>query len=276
MINAVGNRMTREIARQSKLSDQLDRIQTQISGGKKLLRASDDPVASRRIATIGKAQASTTTWVANVKTASAQVSQADTALGSVSNLLTRARELTLSAANATTNPADRASIAAELSAIADEIDGFAATRDSNGEPLFAASNAKQVRFDADISFAPVPSASTAFVVGGNSLSTGLRDAAGAIAAGDSAAIGTALTSLTSAISHVADQRAAMGLSAGRLERIGDSLEARGISLSDERSAVEDTDLSVAIAELNAQKLTLDAAQAAFARINRQTLFDILS
>ena len=44
MINAVGNRMTREIARQSKLSDQLDRIQTQISSGKKLLRASDDPV----------------------------------------------------------------------------------------------------------------------------------------------------------------------------------------------------------------------------------------
>ena len=276
MINAVGNRMTREIARQSKLSDQLERIQTQISSGKKLLRASDDPVASRRIATIGKAQASTTTWASNVKTASAQVSQADSALGSVSNLLTRARELTLTAANATTNPADRASIAAELSAIADEIDGFAATRDSNGEPLFAASNAKQVRFDADISFAPIPAASDAFVVGGNSVSTGLRDAAAAITAGDSAAIGAALTTLTTAISHVADQRAAMGLSAGRLERIGDSLEARGITLSDERMTVEDTDLSVAIAELNAQKMTLDAAQAAFARINRQTLFDILS
>ncbi|WP_077147294.1 flagellin [Sphingopyxis sp. KK2] len=275
MINAVGNRMTREIARQSKLADQLERIQTQISGGTKLLRASDDPVASRRIATIGKAQASTTTWAANVKSASAQVSQADTALGSVSSLLTRARELTLSASSATTNPADRASIAAELSAIADEIDGFAATRDSNGEPLFAA-NAKQVRFDADISFAPLPSASTAFVVDGNSVSTGLRDAAAAITAGDTAAIGTALTTLSGAISHVADQRAAMGLSAGRLERIGDSLEVRGISLSDERSAVEDTDLSVAIAELNAQKLTLDAAQAAFARINRQTLFDILN
>lgn len=275
MINAVGNRMTREIARQSKLSDQLDRIQQQISGGKKLLRASDDPVASRRIATIGRAQASATTWAANIKTASAQVSQADTALASVGNLLTRARELTLSASSATTNPADRASIAAELSAIADEIDGLAATRDSNGEPLFAAT-AKQVRFDADNSFAPVPSAGDVFVVGGNGLSTGLRDAAAAIAAGDATAMGAALTALDASIGHVADQRAAMGLSAGRLERIGDSLEARGITLADERSAVEDTDLSVAIAQLNAQNLTLEAAQAAFARINRQTLFDILS
>ncbi|KTE41076.1 MULTISPECIES: flagellin [unclassified Sphingopyxis] len=274
MINAVGNRMTREIARQSKLSDALDRIQTQISSGKKLLRASDDPVASRRIATIGKAQASSTTWAANIKTASAQVSQADTTLGSVGNLLTRARELTLSASTATTNPADRASIAAELSAIADEIDGFAATRDSNGEPLFAA-NAKQVRFDADISFAPVPSVADVFVVGGNSLSTGLRDAAAAITSGDATAIGAALTTLGDSIGHVADQRAAMGLSAGRLERIGDSLEARRITLADERKDVEDTDLSVAIAELNATDLTLQAAQAAFARMNRQTLFDIL-
>lgn len=274
MINAVGNRMTREIARQSKLSDALDRIQTQISSGKKLLRASDDPVASRRIATIGKAQASSTTWAANIKTASAQVSQADTTLGSVGNLLTRARELALSASTATTSPADRASIAAELSAIADEIDGFAATRDSNGEPLFA-TNAKQVRFDADISFAPVPSAGDVFVIGGNSLSTGLRDAAAAITSGDATAIGAALTTLGDSIGHVADQRAAMGLSAGRLERIGDSLEARRITLADERKDVEDTDLSVAIAELNATDMTLQAAQAAFARINRQTLFDIL-
>ena len=33
---------------------------------------------------------------------------------------------------------------------------------------------------------------------------------------------------------------------------------------------------VAIAQLNAQDLTLQAAQAAFAKINRQSLFDILN
>jgi flagellar hook-associated protein 3 FlgL len=39
--------------------------------------------------------------------------------------------------------------------------------------------------------------------------------------------------------------------------------------------LEDTDLTAAIARLNAQQLTLDAAQAAFARINRRSLFDLL-
>src|SRR3546814_15597640 len=79
-----------------------------------------------------------------------------------------------------------------------------------------------------------------------------------------------LGALANAISHVADEHAKIGLSGGRLDRIGDSLAVRGITLKDERSVVEDTDLSVAIAQLNAQELTLSAAQAAFAKINRQT------
>ncbi len=276
MINAVGNRMTREIARQQKLADQIERSQIQISGGKRLLRMSDDPVAARRIATIGTTQASMTAWKANIDKAEALVSQADTAMKSVTNLVTRARELTLSAANGSTNPADRATIAAELGAIAAEIDSLAATRDSNGEPVFAAGTARVMRFDSDISFAPVPAAADIFVMGGNSLSTAVRDAATAIAAGNQAGIDASINTLDAAIGHVADRHAELGLSGGRLERLGDGLAARGITLKDERSAVEDTDLSVAIAELNAHDLTLSAAQAAFAKINRQTLFDILN
>jgi len=276
MINAVGNRMTREIARQQKLATQLERTMVQISSGKLIQRMSDDPVAARRIATIGKTQASMKTWSTNIKSAEALVSQADGVLKSTGNMLVRARELMLSATSDSVNPADRVTIAAELNAIAAEIDGLAATRDSNGEPLFSAGSARVVRFDSDVSFAPVPSAGDAFVMGGNSLSTGLRDAAAALAAGDKAAMGVSLTTLGAAIGHVADQNAALGLSAGRLERIGDGLESRGIALADERSAVEDTNLSVAIAQLNAQDLTLNAAQAAFAKINRQSLFDLLN
>ena len=276
MINAVGNRMTREIARQQKLTSQLEQTQIQISSGKRIQRMSDDPVSARRIATIGTTQASMSAWNANINSGSALVAQADGVMKSVSNLMTRARELTLSAANDTTNPADRATIAAELGAIVDEIDSLTATRDANGEPIFATGAARVMRFDSDISFAPVPSAADVFVIGGNSLSTGIRDAAAAVAAGNKPAIGTAVDALETAIGHVADRHAALGLSGGRLDRIGDALAARGITLKDERSSVEDTDLSVAIAQLNAQDLTLSAAQAAFAKINRQTLFDILN
>jgi len=276
MINAVGNRMTREIARQQKLADALERTQIQISGGKKLLRMSDDPVAARRIATIGTTQSSMSAWSSNINSASALVSQADGVMKSVTNLMTRARELTIAASSDTANPADRATIAAELGTIADELDALAATRDSNGEPVFATGTARVMRFDSDVTFAPVPSAADVFVLGGNSLSTGIRDAATAVAAGDRAGMNASMGALATAIGHVADKHAEIGLAGGRLDRIGDGLAVRGITLKDERSDIEDTDLDVAIAQLNAQDLTLQAAQAAFAKINRQTLFDILN
>lgn len=276
MINAVGNKMTREIARQGKLAEALERTQIQISTGKRLQRMSDDPVAARRIQTIGTTQASMASWAANIKSAEAQTAQADGVLQSVSGLLTRARELTLSASTDTLAPADRATIAAELNAIADEIDGLAATRDSNGEPLFASGNARVIRFDSDVSFAAVPSAADVFVIGGNSLSTSLRDVATAVGAGNKPAMTAGLDTLTAAIDHVANQNAVIGLAAGRLERIGEGLSARGIEIADERKSVEDTDLESAIALLNAQDLTLSAAQAAFAKINRQTMFDLLN
>jgi len=276
MINAVGNRMTREIARQQKLADALERTQIQISGGKKLLRMSDDPVAARRIATIGTTQSSMSAWSSNINSASALVAQADGVMKSVTNLMTRARELTIAASSDTANPADRATIAAELGTIADELDALAATRDSNGEPVFATGTARVMRFDSDVTFAPVPSAADVFVLGGNSLSTGIRDAATAVAAGDRAGMNASMGALATAIGHVADKHAEIGLAGGRLDRIGDGLAVRGITLKDERSDIEDTDLDVAIAQLNAQDLTLQAAQAAFAKINRQTLFDILN
>ncbi len=276
MINATGNRMTREIARQSKLAEQIEKLQIQVSTGKRLQRMSDDVVASKRIATIGKTQAAMDTWATNINTGKALAAQADGVLQSTSDLLTRARELTLNAASDTASPVDRATIAAELSAIADQIDGLAATRDANGEPLFATGNARAMRFDSDTVFAPVPYAADALAVSGTSLSTFVRDAAAAVAAGDKTAMGGSMTALDTAINHTADQNAAIGLAAGRLERIGDSLAARGVTLADERSSVEDTDLSVAIAQLNAADLTLSAAQAAFAKINRQSLFDLLS
>src|SRR3546814_7610721 len=84
MINATGNRMTREIARQSGLADRIDKLQVQVSSGKRLQRASDDAVSWRRIATIGKAQASADAWQTNIASAQALVAQADGVLQSTS------------------------------------------------------------------------------------------------------------------------------------------------------------------------------------------------
>lgn len=275
MINAVGNRMSREMARQQKLAKAIEATQIQISSGKKLQNMSDDPVASRRISTIQTAQSSMTAWKMNINTARGMVDMGETVMNTTSNLLVRANELTLMAANGTQDGVSRANIALELRSIADELDNLAATRGANGEAIFGAS-AHAIRFDTDIAFAPLPTASDAFSINGVSIANILRDSAAAIENGDGAGMSAAITQIGGAIDHVAEQHALVGLSASRLERVEDSLKLRSITVAEERSSLEDTDLSEAIAMLNAQDLTLGAAQAAFAKINRQTLFDILS
>ena len=52
----------------------------------------------------------------------------------------------------------------------------------------------------------------------------------------------------------------------------------GIELDgkERRSGLEDTDLTETIARIQSKLLSLEAAQAAFARINRQSLFDLIS
>ncbi|RDV02662.1 flagellin-like protein [Sphingorhabdus pulchriflava] len=275
MINATGNRMTREIARQSWLAQDIAQTQIQVSTGKRLQRASDDPVAANRVSTLQTVQANGVAWKANVDLGVTLTAQADSVLQSATDLLVRARELTVAGANQTLAPADRNAIATELSALAYELDGLASTSSTLGEPLFATGAPRMIRFDSDALFAPVPSRAALFDSGGQSAAQHVRDAASAISSGNAASIGSSMTALDGAIDQIATAQAQIGINATRLERLTELQAERKIANKAERSALEDTDLTSAIAKLNAQTITLEAAQAAFARINRRTLFDIL-
>ncbi len=276
MINATGNRMTQDIARQQRLASQVAVKQAQISTGKRLQRASDDPSATSRIADLARGQANDAARARNIDLGISMAAQADGQLRNMSDLLARTQELAISAASSGLSPADRATIALEIRAMADEIDAMASVKSSIGTVLFANGTANAIRFDDDVAFAPVPSRQDIFETGGVAISQVMRDAASAIETGNAPVIGAALTAVEGAVNHAADARAAIGVNAARLDRLQEFAAQRGISISEERSGLEDTDLSSAIAELNGMTLTLEAAQAAFARINRRTLMDFLA
>jgi flagellar hook-associated protein 3 FlgL len=276
MINATGNRMTHEIRRQSQLAQTIALTQTRISTGRRIQQASDDPVAAARVAVIRQSQADDGAWRSNLDLGLSLAAEADSIMRSVSDSMARAQTLVISAASGTLSPADRQTVALELRGIADQFDEAAATRSSTGDPLFQAQSARQFRFSNSVAFAPVPDAASVFTVNGNSLSQMIRDVAASVATGDSPAINAGLNRVEAGVTHVADTAASIGVKAQRMERMREHMIERGIESAAERSGLEDTDLSTAIATLNAQTLTLEAAQSAFARINRRTLMDILS
>ena len=276
MINAVGNRMMIEIGRQKSLARSISDTQVKISTGKKIQRASDDPVAAARVATIGRSQANSKAWMANLDTGLSLNSQADTAVTGMADRVAQARELLLAGANGSLTQADRDTLAAQLDGIAEELDGLATRRSANGELLFSPGTALSVRYDASTTFAPVPSLAEVFDVSGVSLSQMVRDGAAALRSGSAAAIGTSLTTLDTGVTKTADVLGDIGQRGKRLQSLQEATQAQNIDFAAERSDLESTDISEAIALLNAQTLTLDAAQAAFARINRRTLIDLLS
>lgn len=276
MINAVGNRMMIEINRQQSLARAISDTQIAISTGKKIQRASDDPVAAARVATISRSQANSKAWSANLDTGLSLNSQAETAISGMADRLAQSRELLLAGANGALTQADRDTLAAQLDGFASELDGLVGRRSANGQPLFSAGTALSVRYDANTILAPVPSRTEIFDVGGVSLSQMVRDAAAALRGGSAAAIGASLTTLDTGVTKTADALGDIGQRGNRLQSLEEASRIQDIDLAVERTDLEATDLSEAIALLNAQTLTLDAAQAAFARINRRTLLDLLS
>ena len=276
MINATGNRMTAEIRRQTSLADTISRLQKQISSGVRIDRPSDDPVAAARVDVIGRAQANSKAWETNLDTGLSLNSQADTAVTGMADRMALARELVLAGSNGTLAQTDRNTIAAQLDGIADELDGLVTRKSANGQPLFAPGTALSVRYDENTVFAPVPSQAQVFDVGGVSLSQMVRDAATALRSGSAPAIGASLTTLDTGVTKTADALGDIGQRGRRLQSLQEASRAHDIDLASERTDLEATDISEAVAKLNAQTLTLEAAQAAFARINRRTLLDLLS
>ena len=268
MINGTGSRMTQEATRQARLAAQIAAKQAQISTGKRLQRASDDPTATARIADLSRTQTNDNVRARNISLGISMTAQADGQLRNMSHLLARTRELTIAGASAGVTPSGRATMAREIRAMADEIDAMASLKSATGEALFANNAANPIRFDDTIAFAPVPKRQAIFETGGIAITQIMRDAA--------SLTGAALTALNGAVNHAADAQAEIGVNAARLDRLQEFSAQRGITLSEELSMLGDTDLSAAIAELKTMTLTLEAAQGAFARINRRTLMEFLA
>jgi len=85
----------------------------------------------------------------------------------------------------------------------------------------------------------------------------------------------ALASVTAASDHISEIRGEQGSRAARIDAVRERLTTVQTGAAEERSALEETDVAATIAHIHADQLSLDAAQAAFAKVNRRTLFDLL-
>lgn len=284
MITGTRYQLTLEVNRQMALAQQIARAQTDISTKVRIQAPSDDPVAAARVSDIARSQANEGTWKRNLDLASALGARADTILASMETAIGRAQELMTAATTGTLSEENRATIALELRSIADELGALKDAKDSRGNRLFMSTSSLQIPVAPGFAITAVATREEVFeqvqTAGGpKDIAQIVADAANAIEIADpalrAAAAGTSLDEVVAAVAHAGTVRGEQGARGNRVDQMLERIADSGLQLAEERSGLQDTDITATVAKLSAAQLTLDAAQAVFARVNQNTLFDIL-
>jgi flagellar hook-associated protein 3 FlgL len=126
---ALNNLMSRQ--------DHLTQTQEQMTSGKRVLKASDDPTAAARAERARALEERTTASEKAVDASSNAMTLTESALGDAGELLQQARELLVSAGDASYSDAERASKASAIKAIRDQLLSVANRPDGQGGYVFS-------------------------------------------------------------------------------------------------------------------------------------------
>jgi flagellar hook-associated protein 3 FlgL len=272
--------LTDEIRRQQKLSKSIAADQAAISTGIKLLTPSQDPQSWVQVSEIGRAQAQQAAWTANVSYGQTRAAKAESNLDQLNNLMARAQELLISGSTSALDDAGKKAVITELQGLRASVSELLNETDYQGLPVFDDTSSVQVPVSRGISIDVVGTrqqVSEGIDVNGTAMSLDdmLATAISSIETGDDATRQTALVGVKAGIDHINVQQSLQGIRGNRLDAAKDRLTETDLNLSERRSTLESTDLTETLAGLQQKLLSLQAAQAAFARINQQSLFDLL-
>lgn len=281
------------------LKSQAAKLQEQISTGKKITAASDDPVAFSDLALLKARDARLAQYKRNIDVARQTLTLEDAALQQASNLLTRVKELAITGSNDSLSAGDRKLVAIEAKGLEDSLLDLANTKDSNGLPIFggfASGNPFQRQVDGSIVYKGDAN-KTQQAVGDDAqvtvgfsghevfdrvpMGTGPSKSVFTIVKAISDALADGKTPLTptddiaKALDHVISQQAEVGSRLSLLDNAEQKLQDNQSATTAEISILQDTDIEKAVTNLKQKLTTLDAAQTSFVKIAQLSLFNYL-
>ena len=127
---------TNAVAQMDALETAMSQTQSQLSTGKKLQRAADDPVAMAQVNLLSTQLSASQQQVSNGNAATSLLQLEQNALTSATTALQSARDLAVQANNSDLSPTDRQNIAAQLQQLQQTLLAAANSRDAGGNYLF--------------------------------------------------------------------------------------------------------------------------------------------
>ncbi len=241
----------------------LENAMNRLSSGKRINSAADDAAG---LAIASRMQTKITGMDVGVRNSNDGISlmqTAESALGSITNILQRMRDLAVQSANGTYNSTDRASLNDEYSQLTAEINHIATNTTFNGVPLLQ-DDTVQIPIQlsdvaGDVMSIQLINAQSTNLNGGSGLTTDILDTTNA---------GLALDSLDTAITEIADRRAAFGATLNRLQFNIENLNSSSTNLSAAKSRIEDADMSREVSEMTKNKVLVQSGVAMLSQANQ--------
>jgi flagellar hook-associated protein 3 FlgL len=293
------------VAQLQRRQQDLSTAQEQLTSGKRVLRASDDPAAA---GTAERALAAESRSVARQRALDASrnaMQLAEDALGEAGELMQQVREQIVAAGNGSYTDAERKIAAASLRTLRDDLLAVANRQDGTGRFLFggqgsgglplvdapggviytatagqmqaATGEATALSVDGRAAFLQAPD--PANPGGSISLFDVIDQVATALetpnqtAAQIATTISTGLGQVDIVADNLSSWRAETGQALNRIDAVEDRLAQSKLDAQRERSSAEDLDMLSAISDYQNQQTGYDAALKTYSIVQRMSLFD---
>ena len=296
------------VAQLQRRQQQLSEAQVQLTSGKRVLRASDDPAAAARaeraLAAIGRSEASQR----GLEASRHAMQLSESALGAAGELLQRARELVVNAGNGSYGDSDRRILAEALRGLRGDLLGVANRSDGAGRYQFGGQGSDSAPLlDTATGVVFVGAAGQLQGVAGEATPLSVDGRAAWLEAPDPANPGSVLSvfdvldrvttellttgrtgaqiaqtvsdglrDIDAGASNLSAWRARAGESLNRTDGIEERLGQTKLDAQRDRSNAEDLDLVAALSDFKTRQSGYDAALRTYSLVQRMSLFDYLS
>lgn len=219
-----------------------------LSSGKSITKASDNAAGMAIVEQMAADISSADQAQRNISDGMSMTRVAEGALGSVSDMLTRARELSVQAANGTLSADQRAMLNNELNSIKSEIDRVGSVTEFNGTKLLdgtmAQGSATQVNVQAGIQNTPADRINLNVIEQTNSAQLGVAGADISTQQGAQ----NALSAIDTAIARVTSTRSNIGSIQNRFDRAASNIGVYKENITAASSNISDLDYAQGVSD----------------------------
>ncbi|MBV8036758.1 flagellar hook-associated protein FlgL [Roseateles sp.] len=274
----------------------LTRVMSQMASGSRILKPSDDTIATVRLARLSREEAALDQYRSNITALTTRLQNNETTLTSMQDDLLMVRDLMVWAADGASTPDDVKAMATALQSLRDSLFYSANTRNAEGQYMFSgtASNVATLDLTAGVySFGAGVDNTTQQVAVGDGVTiaanvalsnygldvflNGLQAAITAFGNGSytSATAGGQLKAVDDLMDFLSGQIAQQGGRRNVINTLDDNHAAVSLSNQEATLALGKVDYAEAAIRLNSYELAVQATQKAYARVSNLSLFDVL-